>query len=194
MNMPQQLKVSCDFKGFLVCKIPKDVVKVDLKIKMKWGKYTLLKDFYTRPEKYRPWERADKHARIYTKRRSLCQERVTDAQESVGNTTSTDLGMYIPTGYGKGYPPKIFTNPNYLQNSINNNDTSDSEAELLARNSKPAADWDEDLIDLTQVDDAASKEDKNPQPYDWSDEVNTGGIAKAQLQATPRQPPPGWAS
>ena len=95
-----------------------------------------------------------------------------------------DLGMYNPTGYRKGYPPKIFTNPN---------DTSDSDVEFLASHSKPASDWDEDLIDLTQVDDA-SKQDKNPQPYDRSDEENTGSIPKAQLQATPRQPPPGWAS
>ena len=79
-----------------------------------------------------------------------------------------------------------------MQNSINN-DISDSETDLLATNSKPASDWDEDLIDLTQVDDA-SKQDKNPQPYDWSYEENTSGIAKAQHQATPRQPPPGWRS
>ena len=32
MNQPQQLCVSCNFQGFLVCQIPKDVVKVDLKI------------------------------------------------------------------------------------------------------------------------------------------------------------------
>ena len=114
MNMPHQLEVSCDFNGFLVCKIPKDMVEVDFKIEMKWGKYMLLKDFYTRTEKYRPWEIADNCAKIYTKRRSPYQERVRDAQESVANTTSRDLGMYIPTGYRKGYPPKIFTNPNYL--------------------------------------------------------------------------------
>ena len=40
MNMPQQLKVSCDFNGFLLYKIPKDIVEVDLQIKMKWGKYS----------------------------------------------------------------------------------------------------------------------------------------------------------
>ena len=144
------------------------MVEVDLKIKMKWGKYMLLKDFYTRTEKYRPWERADKGAKIYTKRRSPYQERLRDTQESVGNTTSRDWDMYFPTRYRKGYPPKIFTNPNYLQNS-SNNDTSDSEAELLATNSKPASDLDEDLIDLTQVDDV-SKQDKNPRPYDQSDD------------------------
>ena len=97
MNMPQQLEVSCDLNGFLEYKIPKDMVEVDLKIKTKSGKYMLLKDFYTRTGKYRPWERADKDAEIYTKRRSPYQERVRDAQESVGNTASRDLGMYIPT-------------------------------------------------------------------------------------------------
>ena len=55
-----------------------------------------------------------------------------------------------------------------MQNSINN-DTSDSEAELLTTNSNPASYLDEDLIDLTQVDDA-SKQDKNPQTYDQSDD------------------------
>ena len=184
MNMPQQSEFSCDFNRFLVCKIPKDMVEVDLKIKIKWGKHTLLKDFYTRTEKYRPWERADKHAKMYTKRRSPYQERARDVQESVGNTTSMDSGMYIPTRYRKGCPPKIFTNPN---------DTSDSDVEFLASHSKPASDWDDNLIDLTQVDDA-SKQDKNPQPYDRSDDGNTGGIAKAQLQATPKQQPPGWGN
>ena len=45
MNMPKQLEVTSDFNGFLVYKIPKDVVKVDFKIKTKWGKYTLPKIF-----------------------------------------------------------------------------------------------------------------------------------------------------
>ena len=45
------------------------------------------------------------------------------------------------------------------------------------------------------MDENASKQDKNPLPLDRSDDENenTGGIAKAQPQATPRQPPPGWA-
>ena len=111
-----------------------------------------------------------------------------DPQESVGNTTSIDSGIYIPTGYGKGCPPKIFTHPNYVQNSINN-DKSESDAELLA--SKPTSDWDEDLIDLTQADNTASKQDNNPLLTDWSDKKNTGDTAEAQPQATPRQPPPG---
>ena len=100
--MPQQLEVSCDLNGYLVCKMPKDMVEVEMKIKTKWGKYTLLRDFYTRTGKYRPWERDDKHARIYSQRRTTCQTKTRDPQNSVGNTTSTDSGMYIPTRYGKG--------------------------------------------------------------------------------------------
>ena len=37
MNQPQQLSIACNFQGFLVCQIPKDVLEVELKIKTKWG-------------------------------------------------------------------------------------------------------------------------------------------------------------
>ena len=124
--MPQQLNISCNFNGFLVCTIPKDVVEVELKIKTKWGKYTLLKDFYTRTEKYRPWERADCQVRIHTIRRAPHQEKIDGkCHNSAGNTMSTDSGTYIPTGKGVGYPPKIFTNPRYLQNGIESDTDND---------------------------------------------------------------------
>ena len=51
MSMSKQLNVSCDFKGYLVCQMPKDVVENELKVKTKWGKYTLIKDFHSRIEK-----------------------------------------------------------------------------------------------------------------------------------------------
>ena len=37
MNQPQQLSVACDFQGFLVCQMPRDIMEVELKIKTKWG-------------------------------------------------------------------------------------------------------------------------------------------------------------
>ena len=73
--------------------MPKDVVEVELKIKSKWGKYTLLRDFYTRTEKYRPWERADKCTRIYSQRRTTQQTKTREPQDSKGATTSTDSGI-----------------------------------------------------------------------------------------------------
>ena len=124
MNMPHQLEVSCDLDCYLACKMPKDVVKVEMKIKTKWGKLTLLRNFYMRTEKYRPWERANKHARIYSQKRTSCQMETRDPQVSVGNTALRDSGMYIPTNYGRGFPPRIFTNPN---------NSSDSDAKVSSK-------------------------------------------------------------
>ena len=53
MNQPQPLSESLDFQGYLLCQIPKDALKVKLKIKTKWGKFTLHTDQLTRTEKYR---------------------------------------------------------------------------------------------------------------------------------------------
>ena len=38
MNQPKQLNIACDFQGFLVCQMPKDIVEIELKIKTKWEK------------------------------------------------------------------------------------------------------------------------------------------------------------
>ena len=65
MSQPQPLSVNLDFQGFLVCQIPKDAVEVELKIKTKWGKFTLHTDQYARTEKYRTWKVS--HHRIHSK-------------------------------------------------------------------------------------------------------------------------------
>ena len=121
MNMPQQLNVSYNFNGFLVCQIPKEVIEVELKIKTKWGKYTLLKDFHTRMEKYRPWDRGSHWVRIHSRKRTPHHQKV------VGNTISTDSGTYIPNGKGIGYPPKVFIDPKDAATDTEN----DSEADPL---------------------------------------------------------------
>ena len=63
MNQPQPLSISLDFQGYLVCQIPADALEVELKIKTKWGKFTLHTDQFTRTEKYRAWRKANRHAR-----------------------------------------------------------------------------------------------------------------------------------
>ena len=52
MSINKQLNISCAFDGYSVCQMPKDVVEVELKVKTKWGKYTLIKDFHGRTERY----------------------------------------------------------------------------------------------------------------------------------------------
>ena len=71
-RMNKQLNTSCDFQdGLLVCELAKDTVEVELKVKRKWGKYTLIEDRYSRTEKFHPWDRADRRVRINTRRRRM---------------------------------------------------------------------------------------------------------------------------
>ena len=131
--MNKQMSASCDFLGYLVCQMPKDAVEVKLKVKTKWGKYTLIKDFHTRTEKYRSWDRADCRARIHARRRRrmLCHDNSNDEHKiPISNSTSTDSGTYIPTGKGMGYPPKIFTYPKVAETVTHSNTGNDSEVEI----------------------------------------------------------------
>ena len=103
MDQPQQISIVCNFQGFLVCHIPKDVIDVELKIKTKWGKFTLHPDHHTRTEKYRSWKKVSCH-RIHSRRRLSCHKK-TDKPHL---NCSRDSGTFINSGQGMGYPPKTF--------------------------------------------------------------------------------------
>ena len=67
--MAKQLNASCSFQnGLLVCKLSGAAVEVVLKVKMRWGKQTLIEDQYNRTEKFCPLERADRRVKITTRR------------------------------------------------------------------------------------------------------------------------------
>ena len=101
MNQPQPLYVSLDFQGFLVCQVPKDAIEVMLKIKTKWGKFTLHTDQFTRTEKYRVWKKVNCH-KIHFRRRQPYN--ISDSHLNV----STDSGTFINSSQGMGFPPKVF--------------------------------------------------------------------------------------
>ena len=104
MNQPQPLCVSLDFQGHLVCQIPKDAPEVELKIKTKWGKFTLHMDQFTWTEKYRALMKANS-CKTHSRRR----------QHHMSNShlnASSDSGTFINNGQGLGYPPKIFIDSN----------------------------------------------------------------------------------
>ena len=105
---------------------------------------------------------------------------------------STDLGMYIPTGKGYGYPPRMFTDPEAAAN-LTDSDTRDSMIEGPKIRGyvgnycedcmtkwprcicKPESDWDDDYTYSvkTQTDSTPNVEnDKHPLPSDWSDQEN----------------------
>ena len=54
MEMNKALNVSCDFDGYLIYQIPGNTVEVELKIKTTRGKFTLIRDAYTRTERCHP--------------------------------------------------------------------------------------------------------------------------------------------
>ena len=182
MSQPQQLSVACNFQGFLVCQMPKDVVEVELKIKTKLGKFILHTDHNTRMEKYRPWNKVSCH-RIHSRERQPYHERT----DKPCLNCSTDSGTFIHSGQGMGYPPKTFID-------------SDSDGEIpphipdledycrtcLSRKvrctCKPMSDWSAALIDITQLnhpnpDNNANKNDRDDcqdqaLPSNWSDQEN----------------------
>ena len=106
--MTRQLNASCSFQnGLLVCELTGDTVEVVLKVKMKWGKHTLIKDSYNRMEKFCPWDRADRRVRINTRRKRMpgCKHYPNSNDTKGDSVESTDLGTCILTGKGLNYPP-----------------------------------------------------------------------------------------
>ena len=99
------LNATCEFDGYLICKMPADMVEMELKIKTRRGKYTLHKDTNTRTERYHPWERVDKRSKIHTRRSKG------EVDSKVTTSSETDIQM----GKGFAYPSKIFTNPEFAK-------------------------------------------------------------------------------
>ena len=104
------LNTTCDLNGYLFCRMPDNTLEVEVKIKTKWGKYTLHQDTHIRTEKYCSWDRADRRANVHTRRRRRTPQREVMSSSHYTNTNSeTD----IPTGKGLGYPPQVFTDPEF---------------------------------------------------------------------------------
>ena len=149
MNQSQQLSVACNCQGFLVCQMPKDVIEIELKIKTKWGKFTLHTDQHTRTEKYGPCKMVIHH-RIHSRRRLPYHKRTGKHHLNC----STDSGTFINNGQGMGNPPKTFIGsdtdkdiPPHIR------DIEDFCRTCLTRKvrctCKPMSDWSADLIDIT---------------------------------------------
>ena len=101
MNQPQPLCINLDFQGFLVCQIPKDAIKVELKIKTKWGKFILHIDQFTRTEKYRAWKKVN-HCKTHSRRKQPNNDKMGNSHLNA----STDSGTFINSGHGMGFPLK----------------------------------------------------------------------------------------
>ena len=108
--MNKQLNASCDFLGYLVCQMHKDVVEVELKVKTKWGKYTLIKISIL-------GQKSIIQGTGQTAGQEFMLEEVEEhpimiipmmkCKNPISMSTSTDSGTYIPTGKGWGIPLKF---------------------------------------------------------------------------------------
>ena len=76
--------------AILVCQIPKNAVKVELKIKITRGKYTFAKNTCARTERYHPWDRGERRAKVHIEKRRTSRKEV--GVETVDSTNSeTDI-------------------------------------------------------------------------------------------------------
>ena len=108
MACNKSLNATCNLDGYQFCKMPAEALEVEIKVKTKWGKFSMLQDAHTRTEKYRACKKADGRSNVRTrKRKTPCRE-VTNMQTE-DNTSETD----VPVGQGFRYPPQVFTDPKY---------------------------------------------------------------------------------
>ena len=109
MALNKSLNAMCDLDGYLFCRMPAEALEVEIKVKTKWRKFSMLQDTNTRTENFCALEKADRRSNVRTrKRRTPCREMRSIHAED--NTTSeTD----VPVGQGLRYPPQVFTDPKY---------------------------------------------------------------------------------
>ena len=199
-NQPQLLCFSLDFQGYLVCQIPADALEVELKIKTKWGKFTLHTDQFTRTEKYKAWSKANR-CKIHSRRR----KHLSDSHLNI----SLDSSTFNNYGQALGYPPKAFIDSDPDQEfpphiPILEDYCRTCLTEKVRCSCQPTSDWSGELIDTTQLappntDTNQDREDvqDNPLLSDWTDQDDfwsgkTYDQVRAQstLISTPPNPPP----
>ena len=108
MALNKSLNATCDLDGYIFCKLPAEALKVEIKVKTKWGKFSMLQDTHTRTEKYCAWEKADRRSNVRTRKRKTPHREMTNMQTE-DNTSETD----VPVGQGFRYPPQVLTDPKY---------------------------------------------------------------------------------
>ena len=115
----RQLKATYNFNtGYLVCDIPDNTVEIVVKIKTTFGKHTLVEDRERRTVKYRPWGRCNQpKIKMEMAKRVAPLKLRKVKKEGMQSGSSLETGTWILKGEGFGYPPKIFTDPNYPQDS-----------------------------------------------------------------------------
>ena len=191
------MNVSCDFDGYLVCQIPENTVKVELKIKTTRVKYTLIKDAYIRTKRYLPRDRANRRAKVQTIKRRTPRREAVSKDTTVDNSTSSETD--ILNGEGFGYAPEIYMDPKFVA-SLPQIETKFSESEVAQKTFIReycatcvkkhnrcwcnGSDWVIDLMEVEQPDSPL---------INLTDTTNLTKRPNSSKPVTIRQPPPGWS-
>ena len=108
MALNKSLSATCDLDGYLFCRMPAEALEVEIKVKTKWGKFSMLQDIHTRTEKHHAWEKADRRNNVKMRKRKTPHREVRSTQAE-DNTSETD----VPVGQGFRNPPQVFTDLKY---------------------------------------------------------------------------------
>ena len=165
--------------------MPADALEVEIKVKTKWGKYSMFQDTYTRTEKYHAWNKADGRSSVRTRRRRTPHRDIRGSHEENNTMSETD----VPVGQGLRYPPQVFTDTEYAatlpqmegeeEEQVSNNKFLGKHGEFCAKCGETycwcnSLDWEEGLLNVEKP-----NADANP------------SIEKTQFP-TIRKPPAGW--
>ena len=55
MALNKSLNATCDLDWYLFCRMPAEALEVEIKVKTKWEKFSMLQDTHTRTERYHAW-------------------------------------------------------------------------------------------------------------------------------------------
>ena len=172
MALNKTLNATCDLDGYLFCRMPADALEVEIKVKTKWGKYSMFQDTYTRTEKYHAWDSTDKRSSVRTRRRRTPHREIRSSHEENNTTSETD----VPVGQGLRYPPQVSTDPEcaatvpQTEEEVSNNKFLGKNCELCMKCGETncwcnSSDWEEGLLDIEKPNaDTNPSIEKTPSP------------------------------
>ena len=156
MALRKTLNATCNLDGYLFCRMPADTLEVEIKVKTKWGKYSMFQDTYTQHEKYCTWDRANRRSSVCTGRRRIPHREVVGSSHDDNTTSETD----IPVGQGLRYPPQVFTDPKFAAEVPHTKEEEEVNNKFIGNYHKTcdkcsetrcwcnSSDWGEELIDI----------------------------------------------
>ena len=109
MALNKLLNATCNLDGYLFCRMPAEALEVEIKVKTKWGKFSMFQDNYNKTEKFCAWKRADMRSSVRARRQRTPNREVGSSHEENNTTSETD----VPVGQGIRFPPQVFTDPKY---------------------------------------------------------------------------------